>query len=223
MRYFVVIPAFNEAKTLPDVLRSVLNVTKDIIVIDDGSNDATYDIAKSMGVLVYRHIINRGLGATLATGIHAALKHGAEIIVTFDADGQHLAADIVRIVEPIKENYADVVIGSRLLGRKNYMPIIRRLYNILGNLITYLLFGMKVSDSQSGLRAFNRHSAQLFNLRSNRMEVSSEFIHEIKKNKLRYKEIQIQSIYTKYSLSKGQSFFVGIKTLIKLLVLKILK
>ncbi|MFA5029986.1 MAG: glycosyltransferase family 2 protein [Patescibacteria group bacterium] len=223
MNYFVVIPAFNEEKTLSRVLESVSQITPHIIVVDDGSTDLTYSIAVKSGARVYRHVINRGLGASLTTGIEAALLHGADAIITFDADGQHNAADIPRMIQLLEEDRADVVIGSRLLNKDEGMPVIRKAYNIVGNLITYVFFGMKVSDSQSGLRAFTSKSARLFKLRSNRMEVSSEFINEIKVNRLRYLEIPITPIYTQYSMSKGQGLFVGFKTLLKLIVLKILK
>ncbi len=222
MRLSIVIPAYNEEKVIGGVLKQLREHYHDIIVVDDASTDRTAHIARAAGVRVVSHILNRGLGGSLGTGIQKALNDGADIIVTFDADGQHHVDDIGPLVAPIQMGRADAVIGSRMLQKKG-MPFIRRVYNNIGNIITFVLFGIHVSDSQSGLRAFNRHAAGLMKLRSNRMEVSSEIVREIKVHKLRYEEVPIRAIYTDYSLSKGQGLFVGIKTLIKLIVLKIIR
>lgn len=222
MRTFVIIPAFNEAKTVRGVLRDVKKVAADIIVVDDGSDDETAALAAQEGALVYRHMINRGLGGALGTGIAAAIRLGADIVVTFDADGQHEAADIKRLVQPIEEGRADAVIGSRLIEERR-MPLRRKLYNRFANFVTQALFGVKTTDSQSGLRAFSREAAKTLRLKTNKMEVSSEFMKEIRVNNLRLVEIPIRPIYTNYSMSKGQNFFVGIKTLIRLIVLRLMK
>ncbi|MFH1597602.1 MAG: glycosyltransferase family 2 protein [Patescibacteria group bacterium] len=222
MKKFIVIPAYNEEKTIANVINNVRKYYNNIIVIDDGSSDSTYDLATGLGVHVYRHIINRGLGGALGTGIAAALRHEADIIVTFDADGQHRAEDIARLIRPIEAGQADVVIGTRATDKEG-MPLTRQLANSIGNLVTRLLFGIWVSDSQSGLRAFASRAAEKMQIRANRMEVSSEIIQEIKKHNLRLKEIPIKSIYTEYSLSKGQGFITGIKTLMKLVLMRLLK
>ena len=222
MKIIVVIPAFNEAKSIQKVIRDVKTVVPDVIVIDDGSSDGTADLARSEGALVYQHILNRGLGGALGTGLVAALRQKADCIVTFDADGQHLPQDIMRMVQLIAEGKADVVIGSRLKEFQK-MPFRRRLYNDVANIITLMLFGMRTTDSQSGLRAFSRESAKKIRLRTNKMEVSSEFMKEIYTHRLRFVEIPIKPIYTQYSMSKGQNFFVGIKTLIRLIVLRFMK
>jgi glycosyltransferase involved in cell wall biosynthesis len=222
MKIIVVIPAFNEERTIGQVIRSVKQYVPDIIVVNDGSEDKTGVIAKNEGASVYVHIINRGLGGALGTGITAALQQGADIIVTFDADGQHKAEDIPNLIRSLQNGESDIVIGSRMFNHDG-MPFFRKIYNIFGNFLTYFVFGIHVSDSQSGLRAFSRKTASLMKLKANRMEVSSEIIREIKVNRLKFKEIPIKPIYTDYSLSKGQSFFVGLKTLLKLIVLRILK
>ena len=222
MKTSIVIPAYNEEKTIAKVIHNVRKYWQNIIVIDDGSSDSTFDLASGLGVHVYRHIINRGLGGALGTGIVAALRHEADIIVTFDADGQHQAEDITRLIKPIEEGQADVVIGTRTSDKKG-MPMTRQLANTMGNLVTRILFGLWVSDSQSGLRAFSARAAEKMQIRANRMEVSSEIIQEIKKHDLRLKEIPIKSIYTEYSLSKGQGFMTGLKTLMKLVLMRLLK
>lgn len=224
MKTYIVVPAFNEDRVIGSVLRSLKGTypSHQIIVVNDCSTDQTENISRAEGVTVVSHILNRGLGGALGTGIAKAIQMGADIVVTFDSDGQHLVEDVERVAAPIKAGEADVVIGSRLLT-KSGMPFIRRAYNLIGNIITYLLFGMKVTDSQSGLRAFSNEAARSLDLKANRMEVSSEIIREIKVRNFRYKEIPIKAIYTDYSMSKGQSFIVGIKTFIKLIVLRITK
>ena len=219
----VIIPAYNEEKTIQRVIREVKNYIENIIVIDDGSIDNTFEMAKSEGAIVYHHMINRGLGGALSTGIQAALLYKTDIFLTFDADGQHKAEDIPKMIKPIIENHADIVIGSRLLNLSENMPRIRKLANHVANMVTYILFGIKTTDSQSGLRCFNKKTAQLISIKTNSMEVSSEIIKEIKVHNLKLVEVPIQAIYTDYSLSKGQNFVLGFKTFIKLIILKLFK
>lgn len=218
MKVVIVIPAYNEEKMIGQVLTDLKkNGYSDIVVIDDGSKDSTGEIAQKHDVITLKHNLNRGLGGALGTGLAAALKLDADIIVTFDADGQHAVSDIKKVIKPLQEKETQVVIGSRLLNSKG-MPWFRKLYNHIGNVVTLILFGIWVSDCQSGLRAFSREAAQKINIKTNRMEVSPEIIREIKTNKLEFKEVSIQAIYTDYSLSKGINFFIGIKMLIKLVL-----
>jgi hypothetical protein len=124
------------------------------------------------------------------------------------------------MVAPLLAKKADFVIGSRLLSPEG-MPFMRRCFNRIANVITFFLFGIWVTDSQSGLRAFTRRAAEKIEIQTNRMEVSSEFIREIVRKRLCLKEVPIQAIYTDYSLSKGQSLKVGVKTFYRLLVYKL--
>lgn len=216
----IIIPTFNEAHTLGRVLQKVLDldlpeIRKDIIVVDDGSTDETVSIARSKGVCVVSHLMNRGLGAALGTGIAAALMRGADLAITFDADGQHSTKDIPRVIKSILMNQADVVIGSRMLKCAG-MPWTRRVANRLGNLATLIFFGVRSTDSQSGLRAFSRPAAEKIKITANNYEVSSQICGEVNRHRLRLVEVPIHSIYTKYSLSKGQSFVMGIKTLMRM-------
>ncbi|MBT7703506.1 glycosyltransferase family 2 protein [Candidatus Peregrinibacteria bacterium] len=214
----IVIPAYNEEKAIGQVLE---NLKKggytNILVINDGSQDKTEEIVKKHQVNYLSHAINRGLGGALGTGLKAAKKMGVEIAITFDADGQHAVEDLAKVIAPLKNKEAEVVIGSRLLNPEG-MPLHRRLFNWIGNIVTYVLFGIWVTDSQSGLRAFSKKALQVIDIKTNKMEVSSEIIREIGANNLKLKEIPIKAIYTEYSLSKGQNFFVGVKTFIKLVI-----
>ena len=217
MKMFALIPAYNEETTIADVLTRTRPYVDGMIVVDDGSSDRTAEIARTQGAVVVSHVINRGLGAAIGTGFAAAQSLGADVVVTLDADGQHDPAEIKKFVEAIEKG-ADVVIGSRLLTGFVGMPVHRRVAQVVGNLVTFFLFGAWVTDSQSGFRAFTKHALSKIQIKTNRMEVSSELIAEAKRNGLILVEVPIQAIYTEYSLSKGQSFFVGIKTLLKLVV-----
>jgi glycosyltransferase involved in cell wall biosynthesis len=212
-----IIPAYNEEKTIAEVLQKASGFVSAIIVVNDGSNDATANIAQTNGAIVISHAINRGLGAALGTGFEAAKIFNADVALTLDADGQHDPNEICRLVAAI-ENGADVVIGSRMMMGSAGMPFHRKIAQVIGNLVTFVLFGARVTDSQSGFRAFNRKALQHIEIRTNRMEVSSEIIAEVKRNKLKLVEVPISAIYTNYSLAKGQSFVVGVRTMLKLIL-----
>lgn len=220
---YIVLPAYNEEQAVGPVLRSLQREGyENLVVVDDGSTDKTAEIAAESGADVYRHAINRGLGGALGTGIRAALEKGADIIVTFDSDGQHNPKDIKRLIQPLQKGTADVVIGSRLVNPRG-MPFIRRIGNRGLNIITYALFGVWTTDSQSGLRAFSRHAAEKIAIKTNRMEVSSEIIKEIGRNHLRLKEVPIRPIYTDYSLKHGQKHANGFKIVGKLVLERLRK
>lgn len=218
----IVIPAYNEEKTIGETVRGALPVADRVLVVDDGSSDRTAEIAANAGAAVVRHAVNRGLGGALGTGIEGALRLGADAIVTMDADGQHRAEDAKAAFDRLAEGDVDFVIGSRMLEGKGNMPARRRLAQALGNALTFVLFRKWVTDSQSGLRGMTRSAAERIRLRSSRMEVSSEFVKEIVDKRLRLAEIPIEAIYTEYSLSKGQSFAVGIQTAVKLILRRLM-
>jgi UDP-N-acetylglucosamine---dolichyl-phosphate N-acetylglucosaminyltransferase len=214
----IVLPAYQEEKAIGRVLESLKKEGyQNLVVVDDGSSDRTWKVAEGYGASVYRHAINRGLGGALGTGIAVALDEGSDIIVTFDSDGQHNPKDIKRLVQPIIKGEADVVIGSRLIKPKG-MPVIRRIGNFGLNVITYLLFGVWTTDSQSGLRAFSRDAAAKLTIKTNRMEVSSEIIKEIGKNHLRLNEVPIKPIYTDYSIRHGQKHANAFRIVAKLVL-----
>lgn len=211
----IVIPAWNEGTTIYEVVKSAVSAANVVVVVDDGSSDTTGENARRAGAVVVRHAINRGLGGALGTGIMAAVVLGADAIVTMDADGQHRAEDAVKVFERLEVGDVDFVMGSRMKD-KSGMPLRRRIANRIGNWLTWALFGTMVSDSQSGLRGLTRSAATKLELRTNGMEVSSEFIKLISDRHWRWAEVAIPAIYTDYSLSKGQGFLVGIRTALKL-------
>jgi len=221
MKIAIIVPAYNEEKTLGHVLKSIPRRFPDvekveIVVISDGSFDKTVEIAKKAGITLIEHDLNRGLGGALGTGFEYAKKNGFDALLTFDADGQHHGEDIWPVLRPIVYKKAEVVIGSRLKNSIG-MPWYRRV-GIWGlNLFTYFFFWTWTSDSQSGLRAFSRRAIEEINLQSNRMEVSSEFFYEINKKNLKLKEVPIKSIYTDYSLAKGQKNINGFVIIARLI------
>lgn len=222
MKLFVILPALNEEKIIGKVLddlKAVLNRLKgfqsEIVVIDDASWDRTGKIVSQKKIKLIRHVINRGLGGALGTGLAYAKKNAADFLVTMDADGQHDPADLPRIIKPLKQQKADIVIGKRKIID---MPWDRRVMTSLGSWLTYLLFGIYSRDTQSGFRAFNKKAINKIKIITQRMEVASEFFHEIKKNQLRFTEIPIKAIYTPYSREKGQTNLNGLEILLKLVL-----
>jgi polyprenyl-phospho-N-acetylgalactosaminyl synthase len=210
-KIFIVIAAYNEEKSIANVIASLTHEGyRNIVVVDDGSADRTYEAASKKGIYVIRHIINRGQGAALKTGIDFSLSRGADIIVTFDADGQHVPADIKRIVAPVLSGSADVALGSRFLaGSKTNVSPLRRLYLKLGVLTFLVLYGIRLTDSHNGLRAMSRHAAEAIEIKCDRMEHASEIVDQIKKKRLRYKEVPVEIRYTEYSLKHGQNYLTN--------------
>lgn len=221
-KLLIVIPAFNEEKTLPIVLKQIPNkikyINKSIIlVIDDGSYDNTCQVAQKKA-LVLRHSINRGLGASITTGFEMAKKLSVDCMITIDADCQHDPKVIPQFVEKVLGKKFDVVVGSRLKKSPNKMPFSRKVVNRIANITTFLITGFWSTDSQSGYRAFSKKAICKMKLTTQRMEVSSEIFREVKNNKLRYTEIPIKPIYTPYSLKKGQSILNAPNVLFKLII-----
>jgi len=200
----VIIPAFNEAAVIARVVSEVARAGYRVVVVDDGSRDATADVARSAGATVIGHPFNLGQGAALQTGIDYALAHGAELVVTFDADGQHRVADISRLTEALVEERADFALGSRFLGQAPNLPTLRRLALIAATRFTRLTTGLQLTDAHNGLRAMTRRGAAAIRLRQNRMAHASELLSQIADSGLRYVERPVTIEYTAYSLAKGQ-------------------
>ncbi len=200
---WIVIPAFNEKTALPNVLPSLSSYN--VVVVDDGSNDGTADASLSGRAHWLRHIINLGQGAALQTGIDYALEQGAEIIVSFDADGQMDPADIPALIAPLVKKEADVALGTRFgAGSSVTIPAARRLILHLGRIFTNLSSGLQLSDTHNGFRAFTRDAAKKIKIKQNRMAHASEIIETIAKEKLRVREVPVSIRYTDYSKAKGQ-------------------
>lgn len=217
---WVVVPAFNEVRTIGRVITDIAGRGFKIVVVDDGSTDQTKDVVSAADAVV-RHPINLGQGAALQTGIDYALQHGADFIVTFDADGQHYAADIAQLVNALARGKADFALGNRFLGRSINLPPARLLLLKLAVLFTRLTTGLRVSDTHNGLRAMTRCGASAICLRQNRMAHASEILSQIAQSGLRFVEVPVTVHYTAYSLAKGQKLSDALAVLLDLFARKL--
>jgi polyprenyl-phospho-N-acetylgalactosaminyl synthase len=201
---YVVIPAYNEGTVIFRVVSEVSRAGYIVIVIDDGSSDATAEQAGAAGATVIRHPFNLGQGAALQSGIEYALAQAAECIVTFDADGQHRVSDISRLTDALVRERADFALGSRFLGQAPDLPPLRRLVLRAATAFTRLTTGLQLTDTHNGLRAMTRRGANAIKLRQNRMAHASECLAQIARSGLRYVEQPVTIEYSAYSLAKGQ-------------------
>lgn len=223
-KVWVVIAAYNEEKRVASVIDSLQkNEYKNIVVVDDGSRDATADSAERAGAVVLRHIINRGQGASLKTGIDFAVKNNAHIIVTFDADGQHQAEEIETLTTPIFAGECDACLGSRFLKKKSNVPWHRKAVLQAGALIIWVFYGIRLTDTHNGFRALSREAVQKLDLRADRMEHASEIVEQIAKQRIKYKEIPVTIIYSEYSLQKGQRSTAALTILWNMIKSKVLR
>lgn len=210
-RVCVIIPAYNEAQVIASVVKSAkkifgkergLNI--DTVVVNDGSKDDTSAQAKKGGAIVINHILNSGAGGATLTGLAYARANSYDIAVTMDADGQHLPEDVLSGIKELQETQSDLLIGSRLINSKGMSKT-----KVIGNkglsIITMSLFGVNVSDSQSGLRAYSRKAIDKIDWKSSGYEFCSEMIWRAKQTELKISEYPISAVYTEYSMSKGQN------------------
>ncbi|OED30158.1 glycosyltransferase family 2 protein [Methanosphaera sp. WGK6] len=217
---YIILSCYNEEETLEDVVTNLVTRGFKVLIIDDGSKDNSPKIARKLVkkyspmVYHYRHAINIGLGGAIQTGIKAALSKNADIMITFDADGQHNPDDLYNMYPPLQNGEADIVIAARDF---NDMPTGRRFGNTVMNQITYIFQGKMVKDSQSGLRAFTADTARKLQLKSPQYGVSSEIIGEIKRRKLKLKEVPMTTIYDQRTIEKGTNTLVGIKIILEFL------
>lgn len=222
----IVIPAYNEENRIGKVLDGVIKAAKnaigdfEIIVVDDGSTDNTSKIAEKYGVTALRHPVNRGVGAALVTGFKKAIMNGSDFVITIDADEQHAPEEIGKIAAPVINGEADVVIGSRFYKKNESMPLLKKFGNSMLNLITHLLYGYSCTDTQCGYRAFNKKAIEKMNLTIDRYGIMSEMLGEIKRNKLRLKEVPVSTRYL--DKSKGTNVFDGFKIAFDLIIRRFL-
>jgi glycosyltransferase involved in cell wall biosynthesis len=223
MKTVAVIAAYNEESRIAGSVLDARPYVDAVVVVDDGGRDKTGEKAYEAGAHVLRHIMNRGQGAALQTGTTYALqKLGADIIVHFDADGQMKGSEIPMMMEPILKGEADVVLGSRFLGKEALnMPFMRRIMIRLGVLFTITLSGIKVTDTHNGFRALSKYAAQEVRITLDRMAHASEILDLIKAKRLRYVERPVTIFYSADTLAKGQSTLKAVGTAKDILVKKI--
>jgi len=189
MKLVIGIPAYNEEKNIASILIKLKSISEHIIVCDDGSNDLTYEIAKELGVIVVKHEKNLGYGAAIKTIFLKAKEINAEILTTFDADGQHRIEDISKVIEPIKNNLADLVIGSRFLNNNQKIPKYRKVGIKVITELTNITGGTKITDSQSGFRSYGKKILENIKPTESGMGISTEIL--IKTQKAGYKIIEV--------------------------------
>ena len=209
---FVVIAAYNEEKHICAVIKETRKFCNNIIVVDDGSKDKTYQIAKSKGVTALKHVINLGKGAAVKTGCDFALQKGAEVLLLIDADGQHEPKEIPRFLKALKKK--DIVFGYRKFTKK--MPFVLRFGNQFINSVIKLLYNIKLNDTQCGYRAMTSRTYKKVRWDALDYTMESEMIANAGKNKLKYTEIPIQTIYSdKY---KGTTVIDGVKIVFNMIL-----
>jgi len=219
MKIFCIIPAYNEEKNINQVIAKVKPLVDKIVIVDDGSTDKTRELAKTQGAKVLSHIINRGQGAALATGNQYALANGADIIIHFDADGQFLPEEIKDVIAPLQSGQADIVFGSRFLGKESNMPKFKKYVIIpLAHLVNKIFIGETLTDPQSGFRALTRGGAKKIKIEQDGMAHNSEIISQAFSHKLRIKEVPITVIYHNF----GQRLSGGFKIIKDLILARLI-
>jgi glycosyltransferase involved in cell wall biosynthesis len=212
---WVIIPAYNESKHISDVIKKIKDYCENIIVIDDGSKDDTYELAKEQNVFVLKNIVNMGKGAALRTGCDFALQHGAKTIIVIDADGQHNPKNIPSLIKSL-EGF-DVLFTYRRFSEK--MPFILRFGNWFISKFTSLLYGVKIKDTQCGFRAFTSEAYKRLRWQACDYSMESEMIANVGKNHMKYVQFPIETIYSdKY---KGTTIIDGFKIVLNMIKFKL--
>ncbi len=192
MTITAILPAFNEEVTIGSVVLHARQHADQIIVVDDGSTDRTSEVAQLAGAKVIRHLSNMGKGVALKTGFEYVRQNGAKVVVTMDSDGQHDAEEIPKLVAPILNGEADIVNGSRYLnGNGKTTPFYRRIGQIILDNATNINSGLTVTDTQSGFRAFARHTLNAFEFKSNGLAIESEMLMDAANAGFKVKEVEI--------------------------------
>ncbi len=215
MRYqdvWIVVPAFNEASVIGDVISDIRSVFDHVVLVDDGSKDGTGDIALGAGAHVVPHPVNLGQGAAIQTGVeYARSQPGAAVFATFDADGQHRLKDVVRMIDRLSADDADLVVGTRFAEPSvSKPPLLKRIVLRVAAWLSPSSRQLGLTDAHNGLRVFNKKVADELNLTMSRMSHASEFITLAVENQWRVTEEPVEILYTDYSKSKGQPLLNGV-------------
>ncbi|QWL62255.1 glycosyltransferase family 2 protein [Aeromonas jandaei] len=223
-RLWVLIAAYNEASVISDVIKDVLlNVTDNVLVVNDGSSDNTAEIAKAAGAQVISHCDNLGQGAALQTGFSYLKGIDFDYVVTFDADGQHMYEDIFVMMEALQKEQADIALGSRFLGRVENISKKKLLTLKAAIAFTNATSGVTLTDSHNGLRLLTARAVNEISITQRGMAHASEIIDEIYNKNLKWCEVPVTIKYTEYSVSKGQRISNSISIVLDLLINRLYK
>jgi glycosyltransferase involved in cell wall biosynthesis len=202
---WVIVPVFNEAAVIGEVLRSLSEHFPNVVAVDDGSHDASAAEIRATGARLVRHPVNIGMGAAIQTGVQfALLDPDAQYFVTFDGDGQHRAADAVAMVDRLRLSSLDILLGSRFLGSASAIGARRRTLLKSARLFDHMTSGVQLTDAHNGLRAFSRRFARQLKLTHADMAHASEVLEQVAQSGLHYAEHPVTIDYTEYSIAKGQ-------------------
>lgn len=217
----VVMPAFNEGRSVADSVTSALRCFSRVVVIDDGSRDDTAAQARSAGAFVIRHPVNLGQGAALQTGFQWAKEIGVDWVVTLDSDGQHNPQDAVRLLELAVAYGADAALGSRFMGNTEGMPASRRLLLRCALAFQNATAGIRLTDVHNGLRVLSRQALERVVITQDRMAHASEIVSQLGASGLKVVEGPVTIRYTEYSLAKGQTSIGALHILLDLLLARL--
>jgi glycosyltransferase involved in cell wall biosynthesis len=215
MRYqdvWIVVPAYNEASVIGDVIADIRSVFDHVVLVDDGSKDNTGDIALRAGAHVVPHPVNLGQGAAIQTGVeYARSQPGAAVFATFDADGQHRLKDVVRMIDRLSTDDVDMVVGTRFAEPSaSKPPLLKRIILRVAAFVSPSSRQLGLTDAHNGLRVFNKTVADRLNITMSGMSHASEFIALAVENGWRVEEEPVEILYTEYSKSKGQPLLNGV-------------
>ncbi len=215
---FIIVPGLNEEKRVGRVIRKLIKLGyNNVIFVDDGSTDKSEIVARRAGATVLKHLINIGKGAAANTGCTYAVKQGAKTLILIDADGQHKPEDVPKIVTKLKETKSDIVFGYRAIDKN--MPFVMKFGNSFINKATHIINGIKIRDSQSGFRCFTAQAYKKIKWKATDYSMESEMIANVARHKLKFAELNIQTIYL--DNFKGTTIFDGIKIFINILKFRI--
>ncbi|MEJ5997717.1 glycosyltransferase family 2 protein [Corynebacterium sp. H130] len=214
---WLVIPCYNEGSVIQDVIENARKTFPNIVAVNDGSADDSAARIHAAGAHLVNHPVNLGQGAAIQTGVeYARMQPGAKYFVTFDADGQHQVKDVVKMVDRLRNEEVDIIVGTRF-GRPrsadDQVPWIKRVVLKTVVLLSPRTRRLGLTDAHNGLRAFNKKVAMELNLRMNGMSHASEFVSTMDELGWRVAEEPVDILYTEYSMSKGQSLINGVNIL----------
>lgn len=194
MNVCLIIPAYNEARAIGRVVSEACKIMEHVVVVDDGSVDATAQIAQDSGAFVIKHEANSGKGAALCTGFRYALDHGYDALITIDSDGQHDVGDIPTFLRAYGKRGSGIILGSRMHDIST-MPTVRRFTNKFTSFVGSLLARQKLRDSQSGFRLISTDVLRAVELETTGYEMESELLIKASRAGFRISSVPIKTIY----------------------------